>query len=145
MKTETITFKDFMSGEWRENQKAQTFTKASILGAGITAGLQTTTAHATVADQMAEHAKESITEIIMKACQPIFDLLSGCSYPVAFFMISGGFILIMTGQTRRGMQLIKWACIGFIGLQFAPALMSIVIQIGQSIQASTSDLSGVVR
>jgi hypothetical protein len=43
------------------------------------------------------------------------------------------------------MQLIKWACIGFIGLQFAPALMSIVIQIGQSIQASTSDLSGVVR
>lgn len=145
MKTETIPFKEFMSGSWKENESMGTIaTKSALLGAGFTACLNGPVAHASMADKVADQAKESITEIIMKACQPIFDLLQGCSYPVAFIMISGGFILIMTGQTRKGMHFIKWACLGFIGLQFAPALMSIVIQIGQSIQASTN-LTGAIR
>lgn len=89
-----------------------------------------------IASPLKAHA--STGEIIMRAFDPIIDLLQGISYPVAFIMISGGFLLVMTGQKHRGMDFIKWACLGYIGLQFAPALMKIVVSIGENIQSEVN-------
>lgn len=126
-KTETIPFKDFMSGEWKKQQeikKEMTLTKYSMAGLITEMTLKASPVHASV-----------LGDVVLKAFSPIIDLVQGISYPVAFLMISGGFILIMTGQTSRGLHFIKWACLGYIGLQFAPALMQIVVEIGQNITA----------
>lgn len=126
-KTETIPFKEFMSGEWKEKQKIQkelAITKYSLAGLITEMTLKASPVHASV-----------LGDVVLKAFSPIIDLVQGISYPVAFLMISGGFILIMTGQTSRGLHFIKWACLGYIGLQFAPALMQIVVEIGQNITA----------
>lgn len=137
-KTETIPFNAFMDGNWKE-KKAETrkenldqwITKASMVGAGGVTIFQADSVHAVSVEGVA-------SDVIMSAFRPIIDLVQGVSYPVAFLMLSGGFILIMTGQTGRGMSMIKWSCIGYLGLQFAPGLMEMIIQIGNSIQESVA-------
>ncbi|UYL93885.1 hypothetical protein PK21_gp43 [Geobacillus phage vB_GthS_PK2.1] len=136
-KVETIPFREFMDGNWREKKAErrkesldEVITRLAAVGTGAHMVIHPIDAHAA-----------DMGDIIMKACQPIIDLLQGISYPVAFIMITGGFLLIMTGQTSRGMHFIKWACLGYLGLQFAPALMQIVIQIGQNIQAQVGAVS----
>jgi len=73
-----------------------------------------------------------ITDNIIHAFDPIIQLMQGVSYPIAFLMISGGFILIMMGQRSKGLAMIKWAAVGYIGLQFAPAIMKILVGVGKA-------------
>lgn len=84
--------------------------------------------HATSAE--ASWAGDKIKSKIMEAFDPFIDLLQGLSYPVAFIFLTGGMLLIMTGQTSRGIGMMKWAAIGFVGMQFIPTLMSILVEIG---------------
>jgi hypothetical protein len=135
-KMETIPFNEFMQGDWKEKAQARkkeqmnlAVTKMSMAGVVATAFGSGSSAHAS-----------ALGDVIIKACDPIIDLLQGVSYPVAFIMITGGFLLIMTGQTSRGMHFIKWACLGYLGLQFAPALMKIVITIGQNIATEVGSI-----
>jgi hypothetical protein len=135
-KMETIPFNEFVQGDWKEKKSIRkkeqinlAITKMSMAGVVATAIGGGSSAHAS-----------SMGDIIVKACDPIIELLQGVSYPVAFIMVTGGFLLIMTGQTSRGMHFIKWACLGYLGLQFAPALMKIVITIGQNISAEVGAL-----
>ena len=67
----------------------------------------------------------------MTAFNPIIELIQGVSYPVAFLMLSGGMLLVMIGQKHRGLNMMKWAALGYIGMQFVPALMSIVVDVGK--------------
>lgn len=73
--------------------------------------------------------------MIEKAFQPVVELLQGIAYPVAFLMISGGFIAFILGQRSRGLEMIKWAVIGYLGLQLAPALMEIIVEVGAAMRA----------
>lgn len=133
-KVETIPFNSFMAGNWREEKKAQKkaqldeqIAKMSLFGTVSCMAFGSSPAYAS-----------GMTDVIMKAFDPIVDLMQGMSYPVAFIMISGGFLLIMTGQKSKGLHFIKWACLGYLGLQFAPALMKIIVTIGQNIQTQVS-------
>lgn len=130
-KIETIPFKEFTQGDWKEKKAER---RKQNLDQAITSMSMTAVASHFILGASPAHAS-AMSDVIMKAFDPIVDLLQGISYPVAFIMISGGFLLIMTGQTSRGMHFIKWACLGYLGLQFAPALMKIVVTIGQNIQA----------
>jgi len=75
----------------------------------------------------------TMTDKIVNGFQPIIELIQGLSYPVGFIMISAGFLVIMTGNRQKGIHLIKWAAIGYIGMQFAPAIMTILIEVGKAI------------
>jgi xanthosine utilization system XapX-like protein len=75
----------------------------------------------------------SVSEKIIHAFDPIVSLLQGMSYPVCFIMLSAGFLVIMTGNRSKGLNMIKWAAIGFIGMQFAPAIMAILVEVGKAI------------
>jgi hypothetical protein len=76
--------------------------------------------------------KKSIIERIIEACDPIIQLIQGISYPVAFIMICSGFLVIMTGNRQKGLNIIKWAALGYIGMQFAPAIMTILVEVGKA-------------
>jgi hypothetical protein len=47
-------------------------------------------------------------------------------------MICAGFLVIMTGNRQKGLNMIKWAAIGYIGMQFAPAIMTILVEVGKA-------------
>lgn len=73
-----------------------------------------------------------IADKIIQACSPIIQLIQGISYPVGFIMITAGFLIMMTGNRQKGLTMIKWAAIGYIGMQFAPAIMTILVEVGKA-------------
>lgn len=80
-------------------------------------------------------AQAATSDRIVKAFRPLIDLVQGIRYPIAFLGLSSGFLLYMTGNRERGLQLIKSAAIGYIGLQFVPALMSLLVDVGKAMIA----------
>jgi hypothetical protein len=73
-----------------------------------------------------------VTSKIIHAFDPVVQILQGLSYPVCFIMLTAGFLVIMTGNRSKGLNMIKWAAIGFIGMQFAPAIMAILVEVGKA-------------
>jgi hypothetical protein len=65
---------------------------------------------------------------------PIMELTTAFSFPVCFLTMCAGFFQIMLGQRHKGLQLIKWAALGYIGLQLVPSLMMMVGQLGVSMK-----------
>ncbi|WP_338461511.1 hypothetical protein V5G20_17655 [Brevibacillus borstelensis] len=84
-----------------------------------------------------EHVEAAggIAERIVRAFDPIIDLTQGLAYPISFLMITGGFLLIMVGQRSKGLAMMKWAAVGYIGIQFAPAIMQILVSVGKAMVA----------
>jgi TrbC/VIRB2 pilin len=122
-KVQTVgTISEFMSGDWKLS-KEEKLTLGSI-------------SLMPVATFAADHAYASSQDVIMKAFDPLVDLVQGLSYPLCYLMIAGGFILVIIGQGHRGMQMLKWAAIGYIGLQFAPALMTILVEVGKAMKGA---------
>jgi len=75
---------------------------------------------------------------IRKTTSPIIELLASLGYPVTYSMLIVGAIMIITGKKSKGLEVIKWACIGYIGLQFVPFLLGLLEQIGKDLRSSLS-------
>lgn len=75
-----------------------------------------------------------VGEAIIRAADPIIEIAQAASYPLAFLWLTGGFLLIMTGNKSKGIEKIKWAGIGYVGLQFVPFLMKLLANIGTEIE-----------
>lgn len=125
-KVKTVgTIKEFISGEWKIT-KDEKQTLAALAVAPVV----------TIFTSDKTQAANFISDRIRDAFDPIVELVQGVSYPVCFLMLSGGMLLVMIGQKHRGMNMIKWACIGYVGMQLAPALMSILVDIGRSMKGA---------
>ncbi|HDR7875924.1 hypothetical protein AB1I77_25455 [Bacillus paranthracis] len=128
-KKQVINFHDFMDGSYKEKEAIK---KAEDRAAVM---LCTSAVVYMISPQVHAFAfGEGIQKRIIHAFDPVISLIQGISYPVAFIMISTGFLLIMTGQKHRGLSCIKWASIGYVGAQLAPALMDILVDIGKEMR-----------
>jgi hypothetical protein len=67
---------------------------------------------------------------IMKAFDPIIELVQGVSYPLAFVCVALGVLLLMIGQKRKGLEVIKWAVVGYLLMQLLPGLMGLLHAVG---------------
>lgn len=76
----------------------------------------------------------SLSEKIVHAFDPVIELVQAISYPICFITICGGFLLMSVGQRHRGLQLIKWSAIGYLGVQLAPAIMAILVEVGKAMR-----------
>ncbi|MBA2878077.1 hypothetical protein HNR63_001131 [Anoxybacillus kamchatkensis] len=95
--------------------------------------LQVTSLTAALSTYASTASAASIQDKIIHAFDPLIELVQALAYPVGFTMICAGFLVIMTGNRHKGLHIIKWAAIGFIGMQFAPGIMSILLEVGKSI------------
>lgn len=119
-KIKTIPFNSFMDGSYKmTKEEKQTATSLALMPVATLLKADSVLAGGLVQDR------------IMAAFNPIIELIQGVSYPVAFLMLSGGMLLVMIGQKHRGLNMMKWAALGYIGMQFVPALMSIVVDVGK--------------
>lgn len=75
-------------------------------------------------------------EALIKAFDPLIDLAQAMGYPLCFLGLIGGFLFITIGQRHRGLEMIKWAIVGYIGVQFAPGIMRILMQVGYAMRAA---------
>lgn len=68
---------------------------------------------------------------IVKAFDPIIQLIQAVSFPIAFVCIALAILMKMIGQKRKGLEIIKWAAIGYLLMQMLPGLMSVLHSVGQ--------------
>ena len=76
----------------------------------------------------------ALTERMVKAFDPLIELIQGLSYPLGFIMISAGALVVMTGQKQKGINMIKWAAVGYILTQFAPSIMRLLMEVGKAVR-----------
>lgn len=120
MKTQVLDWKAFMAGEVRPKvEKASPLITAAVTAATV---LPAVTAQATATDR------------IIHAFDPLINVIQAISYPVCFISMAGGMLLITVGQRHRGISMIKWSAIGYIGMQMVPGIMQIVGDVGRSMK-----------
>lgn len=76
----------------------------------------------------------NIADKMKDGLSPIIELLAGLGYPLTYAMLIVGAIMIITGKKSKGLDVIKWACIGYIGLQFITFLLNLLADIGREMR-----------
>lgn len=77
-----------------------------------------------------------ITSKIKESTSPLVEVLAALGYPLTYSMFIIGMLMIITGKKSKGLEIIKWAAIGYIGVQFAPFFLGILEQIGAELRNS---------
>ncbi|NFN94436.1 hypothetical protein FDB28_10105 [Clostridium botulinum] len=77
-----------------------------------------------------------ISSKIRETTRPIIELFASLGYPTTYCMLIVGAIMVITGKKSKGLEVIKWACIGYIGLEFVPFLLGLLEQIGSELRNS---------
>lgn len=77
-----------------------------------------------------------VSERLRVIVNPVIELLAGIGYPITYGMLITGFIMIIMGKKSKGLEVIKWACMGYIGLQFVPFILGILEMIGSELRKS---------
>jgi hypothetical protein len=108
-----------------ENCSAVTITTFSAIGTAIII-YNTSTPDAIT-------CSSSISNKIISSFAPITDLLQGLSYPVSFTMCGVGTLLLICGNRSKGLSVIKYAGIGYLLMQFLPAAMKLLQEVGGAI------------
>lgn len=77
-----------------------------------------------------------VSDKLRTITSPVMDLLAGMGYPITYGMLITGFIMITMGKKSKGLEIIKWAAIGYIGLQFVPFILGLLEMIGSELRNS---------
>jgi hypothetical protein len=121
-KTVALEWDAFMRGD--VCPKEVTVAVIPAVAAGVLIGISSLpTAHAGI-----------MTGKIVHAFSPLIQVMQALSYPVTFMGMAAGMLLISVGQRHRGIGMIKWAAIGYIGMQLVPGIMEMVSQVGDAMK-----------
>jgi hypothetical protein len=135
-KVEYIKFKSFLDDSWKQ-PKEKSNHYLPLIGGSLSLGTSLNLIFNRIVSSTTSQSvpvNGVIQDKVAHAFDPLFEFIAGIAYPVCFLSISAGCVLIMMGQKHKGLNLIRWACIGFVGLQFAPGLMSILMEVGRAIK-----------
>lgn len=88
--------------------------------AAVAAVLMTLTANPAMA------AGADITNRVARASKPIKDLLLGIADPVCYIVFCWGLLEAMLGKGASGLQRMKYAALGYVGLNWLPVFMEIL-------------------
>lgn len=97
-------------------------------GVGLSLAANTTLAYA--------DSLSGVSIRLREVTNPIIELLAGLGYPVTYGMLITGAIMVIMGKKSKGLDIIKWACIGYLGLQFVPFLLGILELLGRELRGS---------
>jgi hypothetical protein len=73
---------------------------------------------------------EAVKGHVMRAFDPLIQLIVSLSYPIAGVMIAGGCLMIMVQQREKGMSMLQNAAIGYILVQLSPMILQLLVGIG---------------
>ena len=125
-RTQTMSISEFMNPQPKPKKKLSSVTVPLLLAGGATPAMAADNA-VTVA------ISDNIKEKIMHSFDPLIDLITSLSYPVAGVMIAGGSLMIMVGNRDRGYTLLQNAAIGYILMQLSPLMLDLLVGIGASV------------
>ncbi|MFZ4454358.1 hypothetical protein [Salibacterium aidingense] len=130
-KTESMSINEFMAGRPFERKLASRKATSATIPAVIVGGAATPAMAAEEAIPVA--IGDGIKEKIMHSFDPLIDLITSLSYPIAGVMIAGGALMIMIGQKDKGYSLIQNSAIGYILVQLSPLMLELLVGIGDAV------------
>lgn len=104
-----------------------------ILKVGIGVGVLNGTMNCLTQVAYAQGDLDSVGRTIIEITQPVMRLFASLGYPVTFGMLTAGILLIITGKKSKGLEMIKWASIGYIALQIIPFGLGLLDSIGRAL------------
>ncbi|MFE4073420.1 hypothetical protein [Peribacillus sp. YIM B13477] len=159
MRTQTIKFSEFMTGEYKVKAKAKkervvrntvkvassailpivsggtvgtlglVFATGSVLACGTSAGGGEAIAVAGVSQAVGESAMRTLGH----ALDPLIDILVAISLPVASVIMVGGCFFFMLGNSEKAWSMIQNAGLGFCLIQLSPLFIKMLEQVGKAI------------
>lgn len=150
---ETISFKDFYSGNYGAKKKWNNVKKNIKRYAPVAVRITVIVGSAIVFNQFVDMPvsfAESVEVIkqdgavknfidgqlyerILKAFEPVIFLVKAIAYPIATLVALGGGLFIMIGNKEKGFGLIQQAALGYLIVQMIPLLMKLLVEIAKSI------------
>lgn len=77
-----------------------------------------------------------ITTKIRQSTNPLVEVLAALGYPLTYSMFIIGALMVITGRKSKGLDIIKWAAIGYIGVQFVPFFLGMLEMVGTELRNS---------
>jgi len=72
------------------------------------------------------HANTSVNEVIPSTFEPVKDLILSLAEPLCWIMFAWGCIEVICKRPASGLDRMKYAAIGFIGIQLIPVMMNVI-------------------
>lgn len=136
MRTQTIKFNDFMSGDYKRTKKSNALKVAS----SITVPLALTAPSVSFAqgpEAIPAGAKEWMGEATLSALahvlDPLVDVLVALSFPVASVIIVGSCFFFMLGNSEKAWSSIQNAGLGYVLIQVSPLILQVLKQVGNAV------------
>lgn len=137
MKNQTISFKDFVSGDYKEQKQKRKHGKL-VKKVGTTIAVPLVLAKPVLAAGPVEAvpvaAKEWMGEqtlsMLAHVLDPVVDILVALSFPVASVVIVGACFLFMFGNAEKAWGMIQNAGLGYVLIQVSPLILNVLKQVG---------------
>ena len=95
---------------------------------------QVSTALATASTILSTTELSNVGKNIREILEPVIELFASLGYPTTYVMLIVGFLFIATGRKTKGIEIIKWSCIGYVGISFAPFILSLLDTIARAMR-----------
>lgn len=135
-KVQTIKFRDFMDGTWREQKNEVQKVIDALIKAGCIVPLALTpktVLAAEISNSASQFVAGSTLQILSHALDPIVQILVAVSLPVASIVMIGGCFFFMFGNSDRAWNTIQNAGLGYILVQLSPLFIKVLEQVGKSL------------
>jgi hypothetical protein len=75
-----------------------------------------------------------IASKIIKAFDPLIDLMQGLAYPLCYLTCAVAVLFIIIGQRKKAFELAKWSIVGYLAAQWLPAFLKIIQEVGKAMR-----------
>ncbi|MGN7402703.1 hypothetical protein ACTHO0_22880 [Cytobacillus praedii] len=139
MSIQTLSIKEFMAGEYKDEKKQKKVGKlVRRIGTSIAVPLfLAKPAFAATTEAVPATAKEWLGEQTLSALahvlDPVVDILVALAFPVASVVIVGACFLFMFGSAERAWTMIQNAGLGYVLIQVSPLILNVLKQVGNAV------------
>lgn len=67
-----------------------------------------------------------IVNYIIELFEPVKQIIRAISDPVCYIAMGSGILLMVCGNPKKGLRMIRWAGVGYLAFQFLPFGMKIL-------------------
>jgi len=124
------TVKEFMSGSYvKQKRDYKPLIKVCVI-TGVTV-LSLTFGDVSLA--AANAVDGAIAAKVVRAFEPLVELVRAISYPISLTMMLGGGLFVIVGNSERGFGMIQKAGLGYVLIQMLPMLLDLLVEISKSL------------
>lgn len=134
-KTEVMSIKEFMArGQAEPRRKSRKETAKKVAKVACVVGVTAVCiGFGDVTFASAGAVNGLVTAKVIRAFDPLIELVKALSYPIGLTMMLGGGMFVMVGNSERGLGMIQKAGLGYVLIQMLPVLMDLLVEIAKTL------------